>query len=180
MTHYKADGTNDLVDTKAVQMKSLIAFADVLGYEYYAAWKIDGGDKFIRRDFEGFKTCKILSINTLVKLHNSNWIESYRQNGYFMPTLGNRKTYSSSLGIKFRLDASSPFLVDAYTLNKAQSAKIITQLYLNGGVNGVSCYRDLVKFVDPVYEELFLSPIIEQTKESQDYVAKHISNLYEE
>jgi hypothetical protein len=61
-----------------------------------------------------------------------------------------------------RLDSSSPFHLDAYTLNKAQAAKIVTQVYLNGGRKGVSCYRDLVKFVDPAYEELFLSPVIRE------------------
>jgi hypothetical protein len=166
MTHYKADGTNDLIDTKDLQMKSLREFMEVLGYNYYPLYK-----SFLAKAFEGFKSCLILSVNTAVKLHNSNWIESYQQAGYFMPTLGNKKTYSSSLGIKLRLDASSPFLVDAYTLNKAQSAKIITQLYLNGGVNGVSCYRDLVKFVDPVYEELFLSTLIRE--ESSKSVKKN-------
>jgi len=182
MTHYKADSTNDLADTFAIQLKSLWSFANYLGYEF-TSLGIDGAkpNSFFYSGYKKdvpFKSCEVINFMTMVKLHNTSWVHSSRYAGHLFPYPGG--VHTATTGQPLRLDSNSPFHVDAYTLNKAQAAKIVTQVYLNGGKGGVSCYRDLVKFVDPVYEQLFLSPIIEQTKESQDYVAKHISNLYEE
>lgn len=164
MTHYKAGATNDLVDTFAIQLKSLWSFATYLGYEFTSI-RLDGAkpNSFFFSGYKkdaSFKSCQVISFMTMVGLHNSEWAPSQRKVGYLFPIMkGHYKIDASSV---LRMDSSSPFHLDAYTLNKAQAAKIVTQVYLNGGGGGVSCYRDLVKFVDPMYEEIFLNPIVRE------------------
>jgi hypothetical protein len=149
-------------------MKSLIAFADSLGYEYYGSWYgFDNGDKFIERDFEGFKTCVIISINTMVRLHNADWVLSKRDCMVF-PSDGGYHT--RKLGQELKLDSVSPFHIDFYTHAKAQASKIVKTVYLNGGKNGISCYRQQLEFVSPYYYDMFLVPLIkaQQAKEGEN------------
>lgn len=150
----------ETVDTKHLQMKSLIRFADELGYDFYtpAVW-----NTFVRRNREGFKGCEYIRFNTMVELYNKEWVESSHKEGYLFPYPGGCHTFT--IGNPLKLDSNSPFHVDVDTLAYAQASKLVEQLYLNGGRKGIKCYRNQIKFTNPTYYDLFLVPLIkEQTK----------------
>jgi len=140
-----------LVETKSIQWRSLIEFAQTLHYEY------DYVNNFFFAEYTKdilFKGCEIISLNKMSWLHNTSWVHSSRKENHLFPWP--RGVHTCSVGNPLKLDSSSPFHVDVYTLNKAQSSKIVDQVYLNGGKSGISCYRQQIKFTDPQYEQLFL------------------------
>ncbi|MNQ60614.1 hypothetical protein D3C85_748980 [compost metagenome] len=124
-------------DTKAIQIQSVCAFMEVLGYtlhvdgKFYADtfWDYHKGG----RSRPTFKGCEVLSFNTCVKLHNGG--------------------YTDWGGHNFR----EPFVTDKYTFNKARAAKVVQQVFLQGTKHGnIVCHKHLVRFVDPSYQYLFL------------------------
>lgn len=134
------------VDTKQIQLDSLVNFADALGYCYYPIF-----NHFYRESYTYFKGCEILSVSTMVNLHNSEWIRTNNP-GYFSPTF----KFVKKLGGGY---FDSTFFVDAYTLNKAKASKIVCQVLLHSGKKGITCYKHQVKWADSSYEALFLKPV---------------------
>lgn len=121
-------------DTKYLQIRSVCAFMEVFGY------KLMFNGKFYHEAFFNmykvkptFKGCNNISFNTAVKLHNGSYTDWH--------------------GDKFR----APFETDKYTFNKARTAKIVQQVFLQGTKHGqVVCHKHLVKFTDPSYQYMFL------------------------
>lgn len=151
-----------LVDTKTLQLTSLIRFGKGFGYEfdYYTnVFYFDG-----HKDDVVFKACEVISLNTMVKLHDALWVRHVDAN-MWIPHDGGYHTCVS--GQPLKLCSHSPFKVDYYTLVQAKAARIVKRVYLNGGKRAVSCYRNQVEFVDKLYEEQFLDPLIRDKQSKQ-------------
>lgn len=134
-------------NTSTIQLASLDAFAAVLGYTRLPC----GGSSYHAINdhgvSEGFEGCPTLHFGTMVMLHNADWVVCKSKNGYYVPStddLGNGRVLSR-------------FITDAYTLGKAIGCTIVNKVYLQSrsGVE-ITCHKHLVKFVDPVYQHLFL------------------------
>lgn len=125
------------VDTKQIQIRSVIEFMEYVGYDYYM-WD----NTFAKQEWKGagFKGCETLSFITACNLHNSEWIQTNNL-GYFAPTF----KFVKKLGGGY---FDSTFFVDAYTLNKAKASKIVSQVFLHSGKKGITCYKSQVKWTD--------------------------------
>lgn len=139
------------INTKHLQIRSLIEFMDCLGYDYYM-WD----NTFVKQGFKGagFKGCHTLSFITACNLHNSVWLNIPKA-GYVAPSYG----FVNKLGGGYYNQA---FWTDAYTINKALASRIVAQVFLHVGDTGITCYKQQIKLLDPVYEALFVQPLIEK------------------
>lgn len=121
----------DIQSTKMLQLQSLYAFAEALGY--YVSESAEGGENFYSCSLQN-KHRSTVSFKTMIDLYNNKYLESHG------------KTFNP------------PFEVDPYTFNKAQSAKIVWQLKLQYSKKKrqIICQSDIVCFVDERYVDMFL------------------------
>lgn len=154
------------VDTKQIQIRSVIEFMEYLGYDYYM-WD----HTFAKQEWKGagFKGCETLSFITACNLHNSEWAATTP--GYFAPTF----KFVKKLGGGY---FDSTFFVDAYTLNKAKASKIVCQVFLHSSKKGITCYKHQVKWADSAYEALFLKPIIDKEEKAWEHIGSNLHTLY--
>jgi hypothetical protein len=139
----------EIKNTLAIQLASIDAFISVLGY-----WK--GLDNKFCTEYtlgtpHGFKGAEILSMSTVVKLHNSLWCKSV-VGGYYFPA-----AFPEVIGLDGALVKQSPFMLDGYTLNKALAARIADKVFVQCNKHGVvTCHKHLLKFADDSYYYLFI------------------------
>jgi len=139
----------EIKDTLAIQLASTDAFAYVLGY-----WK--GLDNKFCTEYSlgvphGFKGAETLSMNTVVKLHNSLWCKGVVE-GYYYPA-----AFPEVIGLDGTLVRQSPFMLDGYTLNKALAARIAEKVFIQCNKHGtVTCHKHLLKLCDESYYFLFI------------------------
>jgi hypothetical protein len=139
----------EIKNTLAIQLASIDSFISVLGY-----WK--GFDnKFCTEHTlgvaHGFKGCEILSMGTVVKLHNSLWCKSV-VDGYYFPA-----AYPEVVGLDMTLVRQSPFMIDGYTLNRAKAARVAEKVFIQCNKHGVvTCHKHLLKLADDSYYYLFI------------------------
>jgi hypothetical protein len=121
-------------DTFTLQMKSLCEFAKQLGY-YLSSCQVTGVEYFYSSLPEN-KHRSTVAFNTMVKLHN----------GYIDWHGGNLR---------------EPFSVDAYTFTRAVASRIIERckLQYSKKKKRIVCQEELVMFVKPQYEHLFLREV---------------------
>lgn len=125
-------------DTKDIQIKSVCAFMKEFNYLLHVDGKFYSNtfwdwDKCNRED-PYFQGCEVIRMNTAVTLHNRNW------------------RIREIIGVD-----EGVFKIDPYTLNKAQAAKIVKQVFLHGTkYGGVKCHKHWVRFVDQSYQYMFL------------------------
>ena len=139
----------EIKDTMNIQLASLDAFGSVLGY--YRT--LD--NKYIEcREFyagRGYKGAEVISLNTMVKLHNSVWCKSV-VNGYYYP-----EAFPEVLGLDMTVVQQSPFMIDAYTLSRAKAARIAEKVFIQCNKHGtVTCHKHLLKLADDSYYFLFI------------------------
>jgi hypothetical protein len=139
----------EIKDTMNIQLASLDGFAHVLGY--YRT--LD--NKYIEcREFyagRGYKGAEVISLNTMVKLHNSVWCKSV-VGGYYFPA-----AFPEVIGLDGALVRQSPFMLDGYTLNKALAARIAEKVFIQRNKHGaVTCHKHLLKLADDSYYYLFI------------------------
>lgn len=139
------------VDSKQIQIRSVLEFMDALGYDYCPAFK----STFCARYGGGFKGCEVISFNTAVKLHDSAWNKT--SDGFsFVPEFSKVNKLGGGYYDK-------TFKVDGYTLQKARACKIFCRIYLHCTKNGViKSYKNQVQFAFPFYEQQFLNPILDE------------------
>jgi len=139
----------EIKNTLAIQLASIDSFIGVLGY-----WK--GFDnKFCTEHTlgvpHGWKGAETLSMNTVVKLHNSLWCKSV-VGGYYYP-----ESFPEVIGLDGALVRPSPFMLDGYTLNKALAARIAEKVFVQCNKHGaVTCHKHLLKLADDSYYYLFI------------------------
>jgi hypothetical protein len=139
----------EIKDTLAIQLASIDSFISVLGY-----WK--GLDNKFCTEYSlgvphGFRGVEILSMNTVVKLHNSLWRKSV-VSGYYFPA-----AFPEVVGLDMTLVRQSPFMLDGYTLNRALAARIAEKVFVQCNKHGaVTCPKHLLKLVDDSYYYLFI------------------------
>lgn len=139
------------VDTKQLQIRSVIEFMSELSYDFYPAF----GQTFAARYECGFKGCEVISFNTAVKLHDTNWM---RSNPYYLCVPEFSFVNKLAGGYYERT-----FQIDSYTLNKAQACKIVERVYVHCTKKGLlKSYKNQVQFTDSAYEQLFLQPLIDK------------------
>lgn len=130
-------------DTKSIQLRSVIEFMRQLDYDFYVSSFIKRGSD----DYHG--PADIVSFGTAVAMHNNIWIKSDREESHYIPML--------PLWWYGDADLPCPFITDAYTLEKAQSACIVYQAHLQySRRKGVMCHKHWVHFKSPAYAKLFL------------------------
>lgn len=115
----------EMIDTTNVQLKSLISFADGLGYHYHKV-----SSKYFSSDDYDNKNRVIISFQTMVKLHN-NYYHDWHEN-YF----------------------KWPFTFSTYKIRKAKAAKIvkICNLQVNKKTKYVRASSNIVSFSHQEYE----------------------------
>lgn len=141
----------DYSDSKSVQIRSVIEFMSELNYDYYPVFNQTFGARYK----EGFKGCEVISWQTAVKLHDASWMRT--QSEYILvPEFSSVNKWGGGY-------YERTFQVDAYTLNKAQAAKIVERVYIHCTKHGVlKAYKDQVQMTDQAYQQQFLKPIIEK------------------
>lgn len=127
----------EIVDTKDLQMYSLKAFMDALGYMWSGDGRVcfDSGcyfESFTRKN----RARSTVSFETAVRLYN----------GYY---------YDNHDLSKSR----SPFDFDAYSWKKAQAAKILksVKLQLTKKTGAIKASSNIVSFVSPIYYQMFIN-----------------------
>ena len=142
----------DYSDTKQIQIRSVIEFMDVLGYDYYPALNSNFSIKEVGC---GFKGCEFISWSTACKLHDWQWTTSSAPH-LFVP----------KFSFVNKMDGGyfeRTFEIDSYTLTKAQACKIVERVYVHCTKNGLlKAYKNQIKFVKPEFEQQFLKPIVER------------------
>ena len=120
------------IETDKLQLRSLEAFAEALGYAK-AMWYFDDCLNFYSL-FPENKHRKTISFNTMVRLYNGHFMECHGK--YF----------------------NEPFTVDAYRMRVAQASKIVWKVKLQycKKTKRIICQDHNVAFVDPQYEQLVL------------------------
>ncbi len=123
-------------DTYNLQLVSLDSFADALGY-----YRSPVDNKYINSKSKGQP---IVSFNTMVNLHNSQWYYDIDQKVYVPePYFWRAKKYV--------------FKLDPYSYRKADSRRIIYKVKLQANRFGViKTQSDVVKFTSEFYYEYFL------------------------
>lgn len=118
--------------TKYLQIRSVCAFMEVFNYYLGVDGKFYNNTTYKEKPI--FQGCETVSFQTAVTLHNRNW------------------RIREIIGVD-----EGVFKIDPYTMNKAQAAKIVQQVFLQGTKHGgVKCHKHLVKFTDPAYQYMFL------------------------
>lgn len=139
------------VNTTNLQVRSVIEFMSELNYDYYPVMNQTFGARYK----EGFKGCEVISFQTAVKLHDCSWMRT--QSEYLLVP---EFTFVNKLDGGY---CERTFQVDAYTLNKAQAAKIVERVYIHCTKHGVlKAYKNQVQMTDQAYQQQFLKPIIEK------------------
>lgn len=165
------------INTTSLQVSSVVAFMDVMGYDYNPIYNHTFTARHTYSRNCGFKGCDIISFNTAVGLHDSEWVKTYKE-GYFAPTF---KVQRKMDGVSY----NKSFFVDAYTISKANAARIVQRVYVHASKNGqLKAYKDQIKFANVYFEDLFLRPMLKK-QESQDefnmFVARAIDlGMFEE
>jgi hypothetical protein len=120
-------------DTYLVQLQSLLGFMEELGYTLNEKYSFERFDM----DYNGRSEFDVVSFQTAVNLHNTLW---FRQ-GWKL----------SNFQHKF-------FTVDAFTFKQAQAKRIVkvVKLQLNKKKKQLQVQNNMVKFVDPAYEMIWL------------------------
>jgi len=138
------------VDSKQIQIRSVIEFMDALNYDYYPAFR----STFAAKYGCGFKGCETVSWSTACKLHDWQWTSSSAY--LFVPKFSFVNKMDGGYFEK-------TFETDAYTLTKAQACKLVERVYVHCTKNGLlKAYKNQVKFVRAEYEEQFLKPIVDK------------------
>ena len=134
-------------NTKSLQLASLDSFAAALGC---ARLPIGSSSYFAINEHGvklGYRGADCIGFNTMVMLHSTDWITYPFKRGYNIPVtdfFGNGNCLKR-------------FVTNGYALNKALSARIVTQVFLRSNNSGVvTCHKHLVKFVNTSYQYLFL------------------------
>lgn len=125
-----------IINTEFLQLRSLIAFANALGYEYNPfPLECKGFYSYLPEN----RHRRNVSFHTMVNLHN----------GYYVDWHGGR----------YR----DPWEFDSYRFIQAQAAKIVRQVKLihNKKTNTIKCQSQIVEFVREEYAYLFLPSIFE-------------------
>lgn len=139
----------EIKNTMNIQLASIDVFISVLGY-----WKGPGNNFHAEYSLgvaHGFKGAETLSMNTVVKLHNSLWCKSIKD-GYYYP-----ESFPEVVDIGGALVRQSPFMLDGYTLNKALAARIAEKVFVHCNKHGVvTCHKHLLKLADESYYYLFI------------------------
>lgn len=139
----------EIKNTLAIQLASIDAFVGVLSY-----WK--GFDNKFCTEYtlgvpHGFRGAEILSMGTVVKLHNSLWCKSV-VGGYYFPA-----AFPEVVDLDGLLVKQSPFMLDGYTLSRAKAAKIAQKVFVQCNKHGVvTCHKHLLKLADDSYYYLFI------------------------
>ena len=139
----------EIKNTLAIQLASIDSFISVLGY-----WK--GFDNKFCTEYSlgvphGCKGAETISMNTVVKLHNSLWCKSV-VGGYYFPA-----AFPEVIGLDMTLVRQSPFMIDGYTLSRAKAAKIAQKVFVQCNKHGVvTAHKHLLKLVDESYFYLFI------------------------
>lgn len=141
----------DYSDTKQIQIRSIIEFMSELNYDFYPAFN----STFAAKYDCGFKGSEVISFQTAVKLHDSQWTVSSEPH-LFVP----------KFSFVNKMDGGyfeRTFETDAYTLTKTQACKIVERVYVHCTKNGLlKAYKNQIKFVRPEYEQQFLKPIVDK------------------
>lgn len=126
-----------LKDTGALQVESLVAFMNILGFK--ACDKVNGS--FVAVDKKALKGFERISLSTAVRIYNAgraNW-KPTKYTGVYKLEVGN-----------------VTLMIDAYTLNRAMAAKFIKTVKLQKtrkGV-GVNVTGHMVSFAHKDYAAL--------------------------
>lgn len=125
----------EIKDSSKLQMKSLCAFMNALGYTYCRG-------EFLGSSYSG---APVVKFNTAVRLYQLDW---YHVDGKFVPY------YHANV-------LNSPFEFDWYTLKKALSTKIIERVKLQSNRYGkITCQCHKVEFKDRYLAELFEGELV--------------------
>ena len=137
---------NTNVCTKELQIQSLLAFAKALDLQLIedaqgSRWVSAGAGSGMEK----------ISINTLIHLHNDEWLP----------------VYASGYEHYFFCKNSPYFTLSKYMLNKANGAKIVKRVkgWYHKRQKDIVIQSDVVEFTDESYYELFLEPIVEKVNE---------------
>lgn len=121
-----------IVDTKDIQVQSVINFMFALGFDEFNSPRkgfYNTRDKHERHGME------FISYETAIKLHNHFYFDNHGRHCFRYP-----------------FD-----WVDTYTFNQAQAAKIVKRVKIQySRKRGIVCQSSVVEFVDPAYYDLFL------------------------
>ncbi len=124
---------NDIVDTSYIQTVSVVEFAAALGFEFHH-YKWNNQYWFSRT-----RGMEIVSMNTLIQLHNSMWFET-GEDGYYSP------------------ERFMDMKISKYMLQRALASKIVEtckQQYSKKNKRLIT-QSHMVKFVDKDYYNLFI------------------------
>ena|ERR1700712_2513518 len=142
----------DYTNTKYIQLRSLIEFMDGLCYDY-SYWN----DTFTAQipQYPTFKGCETLLFSTAVLLHNSKWTRV---------VVNGAVKYAPSFKHQNKMDSdvyySKEFLITADQVYGGMCKKIVESVFLTNKNKVLTVYKLQVKFVQPLFEELFLTPIL--------------------
>lgn len=122
----------EMQNTENLQMKSLLAFANALGYSFSDNFWWDTDHFYSCLPENKHRSC--VSINTMVRLHNLQGVDWHG------------KTFKE------------PFDFNEYAITKARAAKIVQQVHLQFSKkkNQIVCQKHWVKFEKSSYSYLFL------------------------
>lgn len=136
-----------------IQLASLDAFADALGYKrdivasntYSLQYPINTGENFVR-------------FSTMVKLHNAQWYYDKEDNVFYPHR---EKVVREKGKFLFQDFEENPFTkvfkLSAYEHRKAQSRKIVERVKIQANKhNTLVCQSDTIEFVADWYFEQFL------------------------
>lgn len=121
-----------IIDTSKLQLRSLEAFMNALGYRI-PMWCFHDRINFYSIAPEN-RHRSTISFNTAVRMHNGGLLDWH--------------------GARFR----DPFAMDTYKMKVAQASKIVyhAKLQYCKKTKRIICQDHNVAFVDPAYEQLFL------------------------
>lgn len=131
--------TDEIIETKKLQLHSLFSFMQALNYE----WAPDDRYNFFGcpNHFESHtysnKGRSTISFQSAVALHNGNFRECH---GKYM---------------------EKPFDFDPYLMTKAIAAKVLksVKLQLNKKTGFITCQNNLVEFVNLDYYKMFINSL---------------------
>jgi S1-C subfamily serine protease len=124
----------EIIDSTRLQIFSLRAFMQALDYQWAADTALFDEPLYFESYAHKNKARKKISFQTAVNLYNNAHADNHG-------------------GWAF----NPPFDFDKYSLKKAQAAKVVQQvkLILNKKTGYIKTQNHIVKFVDPIYYEMF-------------------------
>ena len=126
----------EIIDTSGIQLRSVFAFAQALGYEFNR-WPLECKGFYSRLPANRHRAN--VSFRTMCSLHIGNLLDWH--------------------GDRYR----DPWNFDSYSFIQAQAAKIVRQAKLihNKKTNTVRCQSFIVEFAKASYAPLFLPALYE-------------------